>query len=101
MKNIPINATLDNLAREMVGDGKSPNTFFVTLAGKVVLVTTDWEQAYDAWRRVEKRNQDKESALEDRKWGTICDRSPINEGSTPLFTRDDFSQFMKRFRLKY
>jgi hypothetical protein len=79
-------AKLDELARELVGDGKRQNLYFVSLAGNIVTVTTDFETAYGHWRALP---FDRESMIEDRRHGVICSREPIEEGSTRLITIDD------------
>jgi hypothetical protein len=76
----------EQLARTLIGDGKSPNIFFVSEQGCVFLVTTNFEAAYMAWRKVDYH---KESALEDRKTGVIASREPEEDGSKRLITIDD------------
>ncbi len=66
---------LNSLAYDMVGDGQTPNVFFVTLKGDVVLVTVDVAQAYGYWRGL--ANARKECGLEDRMIGTVCEAGPI------------------------
>lgn len=38
-------AQLEQLARDLVGDGRQPNLYFVTLNGKVDMVTVDKDTA--------------------------------------------------------
>lgn len=86
---------LNELATEMVGDGKSPNIFFVTKAGNVVMITTLLQNAYTCWLNMPPGC---ESALEDRQYGTICDISPENDNSKRLHVSDgmkDFCRFKK------
>jgi hypothetical protein len=63
-------AALNQLATELVGDGKKQNVFFVTLKGNVVLIALDFDQAYGCWRSL--ANTRVECALEDRQTGTIA-----------------------------
>jgi len=88
---------LNQLATEMVGDGGKHNVFFVSLEGNVQLVTTDFWVAYEFWKSLTPRLSGKETMLEDRKWGVICDRSPIEDGSTKLQTWDDSESFLRRY----
>lgn len=84
------------LARNMVGDGKSPNLFFVSIGGTNVMITRDFNAAYHAWRAIPRHI---ESALEDRKWGTVCSNEPEEDGSSKLVVTDDSRSFMKRHRI--
>lgn len=61
---------LNNLARDMVGDGKSPDVFFVTERGNVILITTKFDLAYAAWQELAERRI--VSSLENRTYGFIC-----------------------------
>jgi hypothetical protein len=64
---------LNALASEMVGDGKSPNLFFVTVSGNVVLTATDFAQAYGYWKSLARGYPKRvETMLEDRKVGIIA-----------------------------
>ena len=77
---------LNQLASELVGDGKKANVFFVTQKGDVVLVTTDFSAAYRYWNNL--AGQRIESALEDRQTGVIC-----SAGMEPSYSdkTDDFT----------
>jgi hypothetical protein len=77
---------VEAIARKVVGDGKSPNLFFVSQEGVILTVTRDFELAYQQWRALP-RNV--ETALEDRKNGVIADTGPVEEGSKRLVTTDD------------
>lgn len=57
---------LEALARKLIGDGGSPNVFFVTAKGNVTMITTDEEKAREAWRALADRFPLRECALEDR-----------------------------------
>ena len=83
MKRIEL---LEKLASELVGDGKSPNLYFVTVEGNCVLVSIDFDVAYDYWKYLPR---DVETALEDRFAGIICSTEPIEDGSKQLITYDD------------
>jgi hypothetical protein len=85
---------LEALPRNMVGDGGSPNVFFVSQQPLgVVMITRNALLAYDYWRSLPR---DVETSLEDRQWGVIADNGPEDEGSTKLVVRDDYRQFTKR-----
>lgn len=75
---------LETLARDMVGDGGSPNVFFVTDGPNVVMVTTDEEKARAAWRELADRFPMRECALEDRQTGVLASLEPQEEGSHVL-----------------
>ena len=64
--------TLDQLAQELVGDNKSPNTYFVTQDGHVLTVTTDRRTAYLHWRQLAALRPRRACALEDREHGVLA-----------------------------
>jgi len=78
--------SLELMAREMVGDGQSPNLYFVSLEGVIITVTRDFRTAHAEWSSLP---TNVETMLEDRKNGVICDTSPIEDGSPILRTYDD------------
>jgi len=85
-----ITTTLDELARDYVGDGKPLNHFFVSDNGHVVTVTDDFEIAYRHWKQLSARRPMVESTLEDRLTGTIASVEPVNESpNAPLAVYDD------------
>jgi hypothetical protein len=77
---------LEGLASQVIGDGQKPNLYFVTVEGNVVLVSRDFDIAYDHWRYLP-RNV--ETALEDRLIGVICSTEPVEDGAKQLVTYDD------------
>jgi hypothetical protein len=84
---------LNELASTMVGDGDSPDVFFVTdKNGDVAMITVDFERAYSFWNDLPKTEQ---STLENRKWGVICSTEPRNENDSRLVTMDDATEFRK------
>jgi hypothetical protein len=87
---------LEQLACNMVGDGKAPNIFFVTVEGSVQLISLDVELAYTAWRRIPRNI---ESSLEDRQYGTICTVEPEHDGSKKLIVIDDFQSVRENCRM--
>jgi hypothetical protein len=87
--------TIEQLARDTVGDDKSPNLFFVTLNGTVVSVDSDSAAAYTRWVSLVLSNPSTESALEDRQHGTVCSREPMDDDLLcRLHTIDDFSSLI-------
>ena len=87
---------LNKLATEMVGDGQSPNLFFVSCKGNILLVTTEFDTAYDYWRFMPR---DVETMLEDRLNGVLASTESIEDGSTILRTYDDTRMLQSDVRL--
>lgn len=84
---------LEDLAREMVGDGKNPNLFFVSSEGNIILISRDFDVAYLKWKWHAER-RDHECALEDRKTGTIASVEPeSDEPGAKLIRLDDSKSF--------
>jgi hypothetical protein len=83
MKKIP---EFQRLASKMVGDGKTPNTFFVTREGVTELITTHFPTAYRYWLRLPR---EVETALEDRLCGCLGTNEPEEDGSKKLVFSDD------------
>lgn len=81
---------LQELATEIIGDGKSPELFFVTEEGIVTTVSRNFEVAYKAWKALDRTA---ESALESRKIGTLASVEPAEEGSSTLVRIDDAYQW--------
>ena len=81
---------LEQLARDLIGDGKTPNIFFVTFSANVILITTDKFIAYEVWKKLPKSI---ESSLEDRRHGCICTTEPLEDDTRRLTTIDDFHNF--------
>ena len=86
---------LEKLSQTMVGDGKTPNVFFVSIKGAIHLITTDFNVAYDYWRNLARNQRNDQPALEDRRWGTICDFG-LND-TCHLVMCDDSHSFRKQF----
>src|SRR5208283_447941 len=89
-------AVFENMAREMVGDGKSPNLYFVGVKSVIVTVTRDFKTAYNQWQEM---GTSQETSLEDRKTGTICTVQPKEDNSTVLEVIDDSYTFKEYRRL--
>lgn len=70
---------LEQSARNIVGDGKAPNVYFVTDQGVVTTITRDREIALSAWRTLASRWPLVECAVEDRLNGVIADVSPESD----------------------
>lgn len=75
---------LETLARDMVGDGGTPNLFFVTDGGNVTMVSTEEENARAAWRALADRFPLRECALEDRQTGVLASVQPEEDDSSVL-----------------
>ena len=86
MKKIEV---LEELARNIIGDGKTPDVFFVSDNGTIVTITTDFPTAYFAWESLKNAYPQRECALENRTWGVICAVEPIEDGGTVLTVSDD------------
>lgn len=88
---------LEALAREMVGDGGTPNLFFVSISGVIVLISRDGSTAHEYWRAlVQSSCRFMSCMLEDRKNGVLCSREPADDnGGNRWITTDDFEQFIK------
>lgn len=69
---------LDELAVNLVGDGNSPNLFFISRNNEdgqtatVITVTHDYNVAYSAWKMLATRCPSLCPTLEDREHGTIA-----------------------------
>lgn len=87
---------LQKLASELVGDGKSPDLFFVTDEGVTVTVTRSFDTAYQEWQSLSSRYPRIESALENRTFGVIASVEPDEDGSKRLIIIDDSDTFKKR-----
>jgi hypothetical protein len=84
----------EDLARDMVGDGKDPDVFFVSRKGTIELVTSVPQMAYDYWRSLP---ISVETALENRQWGTICSNEPDSDDpNSRLRLWDDFQYFLRQ-----
>jgi hypothetical protein len=87
---------LENLARTMIGDEKTPDLFFVTDRGQVVSVDVCALSAYGRFMALARRPEKHECALENRTFGVIASIEPIDD--TPNARRvlcDDFRMFQR------
>ena len=75
---------LEELPRNMVGDGGTPNLYFVTVKGNVLLISQDFEIAYRAWREFSFPAK-METGLEDRQVGVLASVEP--DEATGRFVR--------------
>lgn len=80
---------LEILARDMVGDGKKPDLYFVTDRGVVVAIETDLDAAAQRWRDLAARSPRVESALEDRLTGVLASVAPESEAPGARLIRID------------
>lgn len=74
----PLAKALADLARTHVGDGGSPNAFFVSLASRVVMVSFDFLPAYQTWKAWSVPLEEV-TALEDRQNGLLASVEPDEE----------------------
>lgn len=82
--------TLNQMARNMVGDNKGPNMFFVTNAkGDSITATTDFAVAYGHWKMLAQSSPRRECCLEDRKYGVLASISPDEDGKLVLHDETD------------
>ena len=88
---------LEKLASSMVGDGKSPNIFFVGLRGNIIMVTTEFEDAYKKWQSISNQRKD-QTALEDRKNGVLASVEPEDDTPGARLIRIDDSDFVRKGR---
>ena len=70
---------LEELARTMVGDGKAPNLYFITVDVVVVTITRDLSIAKSEWRRNIYNHPFTPCSVEDRKQGTVCQHDKDEE----------------------
>lgn len=78
---------LQELATKLVGDGQSPNLYFVSKEGVNICVTRFFETAYTLWQAIS-RERECETSLEDRRHGTLADVAPDPERGPGLFRQD-------------
>jgi hypothetical protein len=88
---------LEELAREMVGDGKSPDLFFVSVGGNIVMIAQDFHQAYYAWQSFSE-SMEIETALENRQYGVIASVEPEDDEPGSRLVRLDDSEGFRRTR---
>lgn len=80
---------LENLAWTMVGDGRSPNLFFVSVQGAVVTITRDFAQARREFFGLFAENRVRELAVEDRQHGCVLTNEQDEENPKRWVLRDD------------
>lgn len=95
---------LNQLATEMVGDGKSKNIFFFTVKGDVQLIGIDIDVVYKAWTDFVMSNPRVEAMIEDRKNGVVASAG-MEEVLTDLNAANTVERWMvidnsKRFGLR-
>ena len=87
---------LETLARETVGDGQTPDLFFVTDQGTVVTVTRDFDVASTAWVRLAQAGRwQTECALENRTFGVIASVEPEEDESDRMVVCDSRGTFAR------
>src|SRR6185295_1454724 len=87
---------LEALATNMVGDGRSPELYFVTDEGAVVMVSRWFRPAYDIWRYLSRQQPRRASALESRKIGLLASVGEDEEKPGKLVIRDDTEYMIKK-----
>lgn len=85
---------LEALARTMVGDGGTPNVFFVTVQGVVITITRNFHVAYEQWQAYACLND--VCALEDRRNGTLASVDDDEENPGKRIRIDDTHNFRNR-----
>lgn len=90
---------LNQLAAELISDGKSPNLYFVSEAGTVVTITTDRRIAYLHWRRLADEDPDRVCTLEDREHGMLASIEPNEDGQ--LRVADYYAELTGDYQLPY
>lgn len=86
---------LEELARTMVGDGKAPNLYFVTVEGVVTTVTRSLERAKWEWSRNVSEDRRRATSVEDRRQGSVCQHDRDEDNGGKWFTCDDSNLFRK------
>lgn len=80
---------LEAVARKLVGDGKSPNVFFVSLDGNIIMIALDFHLAYQKWKEISSQRTT-ETSLEDRQTGVLASIEPeSDEPGAKLVRWDD------------
>jgi hypothetical protein len=80
---------LEAVARKLVGDGKSPNVFFVSLDGNIIMIALDFHLAYQKWKEISSQRTT-ETCLEDRQTGVLASIEPgSDEPGAKLVRWDD------------
>lgn len=86
---------MERYATERVGDGKTPNLYFVSQEGMgVVLISRFFDAAYTFWKTLPKL---KTTSLEDRKFGVICSTERRSKGLYAYETVDNSALFRKHY----
>lgn len=71
---------LEDLAAKTIGDAQTPNLFFVTRDGIVVLVSVDFVVAWHYFQQLASTGRNREEcALEDRQTGVLASVSPMDD----------------------
>lgn len=84
----------------MVGDGGTPNLFFVSTCGVIVAILRNGEVAHQMWLDLRARNYHVPACLEDRRNGVLCDYDEMEQlnadGSTikRWCSIDDYHKFV-------
>lgn len=92
---------MEAIAREMIGDGKKPNVYFVSQFSEgekgpgLVLISRNFDVAYEFWLSLPRNI---ETIFEDRLTGVLAETTPVDEGSKVLCTIDDTTMLEVRDR---
>ena len=86
-----IQAMLNAMASDTIGDGGSPNVYFVTDGPDVVTVTLCFATAHAHWSALASRRPLRECALEDRQYGVIACVEPVDDSDGARLTVYDDS----------
>ena len=87
---------LQTLKAQLVGDGQSPDLFFVTREGSVVTITRDFQTALHDWQRLANSLPRIACALEDRLFGCIASVAGPSQDGERLMT-DESGMFLQMY----
>lgn len=94
----PKRMMLNAMASKIIGDGGTPNLFFVTDQGETVTITRSFQVAYAQWLALARDAiaMRIECTLEDRQTGVLCSVGPESDNKGARMLRVDDSSKMLR-----
>jgi len=88
---------LETLARDLVGDDKTPDLFFVSRNGVIVAVDTCGNAAHKRWREISAQSPRVECALENRTYGVLSSVEPESDADNArLIVIDDYPDWARK-----